>query len=355
MSEDDILNYRDEICLTNFINLKRFAFMFFIACGAMFVMSTFIPVYNELTPAYALSFIVVSLFLLLIQNIENKGFSVAFYLYVMFLFLFAYTIYLSIVVSPEHMAATFLGLIAIVPLVILDKSWRVNLFVIVFVVIHTILAFMYKKGSIPFDDLGNSVILAVIGISMGASSRKMKLGNFELRRQALMLAYIDFLMGIYNRRKMYEYIIESEKGIHKIKGILLFDIDYFKGFNDNYGHQAGDDCLKTLGICLNKFGDEHKVLFFRYGGEEMIGFDYFRSYSELSELSESLRKEVLALNVPYPDSEIGRVSVSVGFATQSEEDPVSIENLISLADQAVYRAKSNGRNCCIGVPNIIKT
>lgn len=345
----ELMNYGDEVCKINFTTLRILTAILTIICGSALFFSIIMPPYSEFIYPYALLFSTLIIFSSLIGRVKNKNLAVVLCLYAIMSMFFLFTIYLSVFVSPEFRATTLLGLIAITPFVVLDKGWRVNLFLLVFVAVHSMLSFMYKGGGLSFGDFVDSAIISVIAMSIGASSRNIRMGNLELRHQALNWAYVDFLTGLYNRRKMYEFIIESENGGPQIKGVILFDIDLFKGFNDSYGHQSGDDCLRRLGAQLKKFGEKHSIEIFRFGGEEFLCFDYERNYEELCGLAEALRNDVLSMNIPYPDSFLGRVSVSAGFAVQRRVHPISIESMICIADHALYQAKSNGRNCCVGI------
>lgn len=308
--------------------------------------SLFFPVYHMMRTAYLLYFMCSCLIVLAITKLKMNYVGSLTCLYIMFGLLFAICIYLSVITSPYYRATVLLGMVSVIPFLILDKSWRVNLFVCSFIFIHTLLAYRLKGPSIAFEDLVNSMIFFVLGVFVGANVRATKVRNFTLQKQTICLAEADFLTGLFNRRKMYDSIIESENGSRPIIGVILFDIDHFKGFNDNYGHLAGDECLRKIGQLLMPFGESYNAPFFRFGGEEFIGFMYDTRFS-IDMVAENLRQSVSNLNIPYPDNEIGHVTISVGYCSPDIFPDTSIQKLITAADQALYEAKATGRNCAI--------
>jgi diguanylate cyclase (GGDEF)-like protein len=125
----------------------------------------------------------------------------------------------------------------------------------------------------------------------------------------------------------------------------MLDIDYFKFFNDTAGHQAGDDCLRsvarTLLETLHRAGD----VVARYGGEEFAVLLPETDVEHASQLAETLRARIEALRIPHAASPLGNVTVSIGAATVvPPRDGSGCEELVRVADAALYDAKRLGRN-----------
>ena len=162
------------------------------------------------------------------------------------------------------------------------------------------------------------------------------------------LTRIDSLTGLYNRRYMNEIIesmiIQSRRISMKL-GFIMTDIDYFKKYNDKYGHPAGDDVLikySELMKCLVKRKTDY---IFRYGGEEFLLILYSGDYSSLENITESLVNELKKLSIPHDESPYKIVTVSAGavfFESPAKENP---DRIIKMADNALYEAKKSGRNC----------
>lgn len=156
------------------------------------------------------------------------------------------------------------------------------------------------------------------------------------------LSEIDVLTGISNRRALDEYINLERNEIHeenKPLTIAMLDVDYFKNYNDNYGHQAGDEVLNKVGKYLieQKRANDFTA---RYGGEEFIVIMPHTDERKAFTLLESLRKGVYSFNLKHEYSAVSdKVTVSIGFATAVMGEEVGYKELISRADRALYNAK----------------
>ena len=126
----------------------------------------------------------------------------------------------------------------------------------------------------------------------------------------------------------------------------MIDVDFFKKFNDQYGHQAGDDCLrliaKTIQCSVRRAGD----LVARYGGEEFIVLLVNSSIEKATIVAEKIRKQIEKLDIPHNKSDCAdTVTISLGVSSSIPLLESSANRLIQLADQALYQAKRLGRNC----------
>lgn len=162
------------------------------------------------------------------------------------------------------------------------------------------------------------------------------------------LSDTDGLTGIANRRKLEEHLAEEWRRLLREKKpltLMMCDIDYFKRYNDLYGHQAGDDCLKAVATVLNNHSQRSGDLAARYGGEEFTlvlpGIDREGAYK----LAEKIRQSVEALKLKHEGSPIsGYVTLSIGVAERVPAVETTAEKLIAVADQVLYQAKEEGRN-----------
>jgi diguanylate cyclase (GGDEF)-like protein len=162
------------------------------------------------------------------------------------------------------------------------------------------------------------------------------------------LSSLDGLTNIPNRRCFDEFIDRewrhaARKGIPL--SLIMIDIDYFKDYNDHYGHQAGDECLKQIGKILKGAVKRPADLVARYGGEEFIAALVDTDIKGAMVVAERIRLQVEALNIPHKSSQIGeRVTISVGVATEVPSRDSSFATLIAMADKALYQSKQGGRN-----------
>ncbi len=167
-----------------------------------------------------------------------------------------------------------------------------------------------------------------------------------------LLATTDGLTGLSNRRMFDEALNQAWKqAARKNEGVslLLIDVDRFKLYNDTYGHQSGDECLKSLALCLQGFARRPTDVAARYGGEELALLLPDCNEANALAIAEKLRQAIVDLQLPHTaNSEAGGVvTVSIGIATalpQAQDQPGSEARLIKQADELLYEAKRTGRN-----------
>jgi diguanylate cyclase (GGDEF)-like protein len=172
--------------------------------------------------------------------------------------------------------------------------------------------------------------------------------NFLETRLLNELAQRDGLTGLYNRRIFDDYVRriwrQSRRESVPIE-IVFVDIDYFKIYNDLYGHQAGDDCLKKVARALTRCAKRPFDFSARYGGEEFVLVLYGPPEDYARALPEQIREDVMDLAIEHEGSEIGNfVTVSVGVAIAHPSSGRSLTGAIQTADEALYQAKREGRN-----------
>jgi len=172
----------------------------------------------------------------------------------------------------------------------------------------------------------------------------LAVANLRLRETLRSQSIRDPLTGLYNRRYLEETL---ERELHRAErtrgtvGIVMFDIDLFKTFNDTFGHDAGDALLRELAALLrSQFRQEDIAC--RYGGEEFLLILPDASLEDTRTRAEALREAVATLSVSHRGQALGSVTISLGIAAFPEHG-LSGETLLRAADGALYRAKRNGR------------
>ncbi|NET25037.1 diguanylate cyclase domain-containing protein [Okeania sp. SIO1I7] len=171
--------------------------------------------------------------------------------------------------------------------------------------------------------------------------------ELELNR----LATIDGLTGVYNRSTFDQTIVQEWQRAQREKqplSLILFDADYFKLYNDYYGHQAGDNCLVQIAHAASETVKRPGDFVARYGGEEFVIILPNTDRQGAIAVAEGIRQAIQLLAIPHERSEVSSVvSVSMGIACVIPTTDSSPETLISMADQAMYKAKQQGRNLAI--------
>lgn len=172
---------------------------------------------------------------------------------------------------------------------------------------------------------------------------QLRVANERLQQ----LSFQDALTGLYNRRYFDEFLEREFKRAMRNQGVLtliMIDVDHFKAYNDRFGHQAGDDCLRRVAAALTLVIHRPSDLVARYGGEEFAAVLPETERDGGLEVAEKLRARVEALQLPHPDSPYGVVTISAGVATCRPAPGDHPEPFIEAADSALYHSKRAGRN-----------
>ena len=173
---------------------------------------------------------------------------------------------------------------------------------------------------------------------------QLEQANQGLRR----LSYLDVLTGVANRRRFEESLDLEWRRASRAGmpvSLIMIDTDFFKPFNDAYGHQRGDDCLiliaNTIRNALNRPGD----MVARYGGDEFMTLIPGTNAEGAAEMAEAMRGRVEAMEITHEGSPYGKVvTISLGVVTAYPTRGFSSGELIAAVDEALYQAKEEGRN-----------
>jgi diguanylate cyclase (GGDEF)-like protein len=192
---------------------------------------------------------------------------------------------------------------------------------------------------------------SLLGIIISYLIDKLIRNNQQIKRanqELILLANIDGLTLIQNRRSFDNYLQQewhrAVEEQHPLT-VILCDVDYFKAYNDNYGHQAGDECLRQLARVISCTVTDINDFVARYGGEEFAVILPNKDVSLSMVVAENMLKNVQKLQLPHAKSSISPyVSLSIGIASIIPTEQTSPETLIQQSDSALYTAKSQGRN-----------
>jgi diguanylate cyclase (GGDEF)-like protein len=178
---------------------------------------------------------------------------------------------------------------------------------------------------------------------------ELQQANWELSR----LAHVDGLTQIANRRSFDEHLSkEWQRHLREQQplSLILIDIDYFKRYNDCYGHQGGDDCLIKVAQAINSVPQRPSDLVARYGGEEFVVILPNTQTEGAFIFTNSIQKAIKKLAIPHEKSDVNEyVTLSLGLACLIPTPETSAEQLIAYADQSLYQAKEQGRDRAISM------
>ena len=175
-------------------------------------------------------------------------------------------------------------------------------------------------------------------------NRELQKASHEFHR----LSNSDALTSLGNRRH-FDSMLDQEWMRAMRSGtpisLILFDVDYFKLYNDYYGHQAGDECLKLVAEGIGGYARRPGDTSARYGGEEFVLLLSGTELTDAAAIAEACRACVESLKIPHGNSKVSDVvTVSAGVATMTPDGDTSRRALVEAADKALYRAKAEGRN-----------
>ncbi|HEY9620906.1 MAG TPA: diguanylate cyclase [Crinalium sp.] len=206
----------------------------------------------------------------------------------------------------------------------------------------------YQTIISPFWDR-NGDIKGVIGNSIDVTERRqMELALREANEELQRRATVDGLTQIANRRRFDEYLTQEWYRLAREQqplSLILCDVDFFKRYNDHYGHQAGDDCLVQIAQTLHRALKRSTDLVARYGGEEFAVVLPNTKPPAAIKVAQMIQEVIKQQHIPHATSEIADyITMSLGITALVPGPNASPELLITMADQALYHAKAKGRN-----------
>ena len=201
--------------------------------------------------------------------------------------------------------------------------------------------------SVPYQEEGEKKVIIV---SRNITNRKLTEQKLQEANELLnRLSYMDGLTGIANRRYFDETLLRewtNAINLHTPITLVMFDIDYFKKYNDTYGHLKGDFCLQKIAQAINDlFPEPTNCTFCRYGGEEFALILPSINGENGLEIAQQIQETVQSLKVPHKSSEIADIiTLSIGIAFMYPTKLNHPDSLIKAADSALYLSKTRGRN-----------
>ncbi len=195
----------------------------------------------------------------------------------------------------------------------------------------------------------NGDVEALVGFMFDITERKLTEQKLvTLQKELEELSFKDGLTGIFNRR-MFDSVMEVEwenaKRSHQPLSLIMLDIDYFKQYNDHYGHVVGDECLKSVANILNKVATRSRDFFARFGGEEFILILPETDEMAASKIAERCHQMIFKAQIQHESSLISQLlTVSIGISTMIPSHNDDAVSFIAAVDKQMYQAKIQGRN-----------
>ncbi|MCL2003561.1 MAG: GGDEF domain-containing protein [Oscillospiraceae bacterium] len=264
-------------------------------------------------------------------------------------------IYLGVWSNPEALAATFMGILVVALLLfITPPTFNLSLSVCA-LIIFAVSTFLVKDPRHWIFDIVNALIACLLSLIFGWRMNTYRLSavlfSLELeeeRNKYYSQSTVDELTQLHNRRffmQTFQRYLTSHRDTDEWLCLAMLDVDYFKKYNDAYGHPKGDEVLRALGGVLNGIQDGMGVFAARIGGEEFALLWFEKDLDGGGKPVAHLLKQVEELNIPHMESDVApRVTVSVGVYISRCGAPNALGDIYSAADKALYEAKQTGRN-----------
>lgn len=337
---------------------------FFVALALIFI----IPVYfliNHLSGTYASHMTAVTVWLIVAEVIE-MGMACAGY----FIFSKGYRSYYNLYYMTQYYAVTAFGLIisgfylnvtgstigyiisaaGVILIPVLDGLYF-KLFMGYYSVAAMVSVIMAHRAG---EDIAEVVCLCIMSWAAAAVIERCVCGREQTRirlRAKSISADMDPLTGLANRRGLdrkaavlWPYCARTQTNV----GLIEIDIDFFKKYNDRFGHPAGDKCLKEVAHAIKNTAKRNVDITARTGGEEFIIFVQNMTEAELVEFAMKVRKSVADLKIAHAYAGVSEyVTVSMGIAYGVPGEDYAFDDMYEEADRALYKAKNSGRNCIV--------
>jgi len=270
----------------------------------------------------------------------------------------SFGIYLYIFSSHEKPASIFLSFL-ICALIMFVNPPQFNLgLTLTAMTVFIITSVCFKTFNAAVYDIISTVLAGVISLYFTWQITKLRFGLEisttileEERNKYLDQSTIDELTKLKNRRDFmhtFQRYLTNYRSFDNWLCIAICDIDFFKNYNDHYGHPMGDTCLRSVAGVLNSLMDNLGVYAARVGGEEFALLWFEKDVSHVDEVLTHISKSIKELEIPHEKSKVSQyVSISIGVYIEHCGVSSETKVLYDLADKALYAAKGSGRNCAI--------
>ena len=290
------------------------------------------------------------------KNISNRFIYLLTILYYANLILLG--IYLGVFSDPNNYAVSFMCILICALFLFIHPplfNLCITLGAIVIFIISTVLVKSYHNWSI---DILNVLFAGIISLFANWQISKLRITTLssvskleDERNRYYDQSTIDELTELRNRRdfsQTFQRYLSSYRTADDWLCIAIFDIDFFKRYNDHYGHIMGDDCLRAIGRMLNALRESMGLYSARVGGEEFAILWFESDLSHINTVIARLNALVRELKIPHERSRLEPyVTISTGVYVERCGSSDDMRTLYDLADKALYIAKSSGRNCAI--------
>ncbi|MDO4553527.1 MAG: GGDEF domain-containing protein [Lachnospiraceae bacterium] len=282
------------------------------------------------------------LFFLSIQCGKNHPKMVLAGCYALMIITYSFGIVLGVFNQPDKPATTFCVLLFVIPLLFIDKPYRMSLLLIVVTFIFCYISYQIKPAEMANLDMVNSLSFLFLGIAVNIHITQTKIHDLIMQRYIERERDMDDLTKLMTKSATQRRIKECIENTEEKAALLVIDIDDFKSINDTYGHIYGDAVLRRMGECIIKIFDKKDVKG-RFGGDEFVIFiPKMKSKEEVTGKVEQLTK-MMKEQIEMPQK-ARQIHGSIGIALYPENG-MQYDELFEHADEALYKSKRLGKDC----------
>ena len=304
----------------------------------------------------ALLFAVYTNYKMQTEYVNNKFiyiFTVLYYINIM-----VFGIYLGVFSTPDKLATIFLCFLICALLMFINSPLFDLCLTLCAMFVFIVCTVIVKSPENATYDIIGTIIAGAISLYFNWHICKLRLGleistNMleDERNSYINQSTIDELTQLNNRRDFmntFRRYLSNYRTSDDRLCIAIADIDFFKNYNDHYGHPKGDDCLRSVGRVLNKLKESMGIYTARVGGEEFALLWFEKEMSLVDNVIAAMNDMIKELEIPHEKSNVSEyVTISIGVYIERLGESHDMETLYDLADKALYIAKGGGRNCAI--------
>jgi diguanylate cyclase (GGDEF)-like protein len=267
-------------------------------------------------------------------------------------------IYMGVWANPGEIAGSFLGIL-LCALFLFNISPVFHLCLTACsMIVFILLVIIFKSSAKCGIDIPNALFAGIVGLILGwqITMNRFSLASIagkmeDERNNYFDQSTVDELTQLKNRRDFmntFQRFTENYRQSDKFLCIAILDIDFFKDYNDYYGHLEGDECLRKIGKALRELDDSNSIYAARIGGEEFALIWFESDSANVKNIASQINLTIRNLNIQHEKSNAAPyITVSIGIHVVRCGVSEDFTTLYRLADEALYAAKRNGRNCAV--------
>lgn len=247
-------------------------------------------------------------------------------------------------------SAFFMIVLAMLPMQILDRQTHVIPYTVFVWLTFCAFTWIMKEHNSAVADLISSTVAIIFGTLTNRYVFRARITAINNNRILAASTQTDANTGLPNYKKFNDDI-SGVNGSHiaqSICSLAIFEIDKFKEYNEKYGREAGDKCLKKIGSCLQRITDPGELILYRYSGTGFAAISLIHDYQGIERVSRGILALIRGLNIEYSGTPLGIVTLSAGYTDVMECECDEYHRLIEMATEAVEKAKIEGGNELIG-------